>query len=73
MDRSQKLHQEISIVAYEIYEKRGAYGLELENWLEAERIVIERFSDQASSKVSGKTSSSKKGRTVKMRKTEKNA
>lgn len=45
MDRSQELHQEISRVAYEIYEKRGAYGLELEDWLEAERIVMEIFPD----------------------------
>jgi len=45
MDRSQELHQEISRVAYEIYERRGAYGLELEDWMEAERIVMERFPD----------------------------
>lgn len=37
------LHEEIRKVAYELYEKSGRTGgRELENWLEAERIVMAR-------------------------------
>ena len=37
------VHEEISKVAYELYEKSGcAEGQELENWLEAERMILER-------------------------------
>jgi hypothetical protein len=41
------LKEEISIVAYEIYKKRGTPGQEEEDWLEAERIVLERLSVQS--------------------------
>ncbi len=37
------LHNEIKKVAYELYEKRGkAEGYDLDDWLEAEGIVIAR-------------------------------
>lgn len=39
------LHNEISKVARELYEKSGRIeGRDLENWLEAEKIVMERYS-----------------------------
>jgi hypothetical protein len=38
------LHEEISKVAYELYEKGGRlYSSDLDNWLEAERIVKTRY------------------------------
>jgi hypothetical protein len=38
------LHEEISKVAYELYEKGGRlYGSDLDNWLEAERIIRTRY------------------------------
>lgn len=41
------LHEEIRKVAYELYEKSGCRGgRELENWLEAERIVMARRAQQ---------------------------
>lgn len=49
------LHDEIAKVAYELYEKSGRIeGRDLDNWLEAERIVMERY------KVKGKKASAKK-------------
>ena len=42
MDKDRKICEEIERVAYEIYEKRGIPGREVENWLEAEKIVLER-------------------------------
>ena len=48
MDKKKDINDEIARVAYEIYEKRGrAYGHELEDWLEAERIVMERHQRHA--------------------------
>ncbi len=39
-----KLHEEIETIAYEIWEKSGGvHSRELEHWLEAERIVNERY------------------------------
>ncbi|MEW6571005.1 MAG: DUF2934 domain-containing protein [Nitrospirota bacterium] len=41
------LHDEISKVAYELYEKSGRMdGRDLQNWLEAERIVMARYKEQ---------------------------
>ncbi len=37
------LHDEISKVAYELYEKSGKIGRDLETWLEAEKIVMARY------------------------------
>ncbi len=39
----QELHEEIKIAAYELYEQRGmAHGYDLNDWLQAERMVIEK-------------------------------
>ena len=66
MDIKQDLKEEIARVAYEIYEQMGISGLEVENWLEAERIVLERLSVRESSKAAKKlVPSSKKGGTKK--------
>lgn len=41
------LHEEISKVAYELYLRRGCvHGHDLDDWLEAERIVLARHSGQ---------------------------
>ena len=43
MDKKKGIHDEIARVAHELYEKRArAHGHELEDWLEAERIVMEK-------------------------------
>jgi len=48
MDKKKDIYDEIARVAYELYEKRGkAHGYELEDWLEAERIVMERHERHA--------------------------
>jgi len=60
MDNKQDLKEEIAKVAYEIYEQRGIPGLEVENWLEAERIVLERLSVWEFSKTAKKLVPSKK-------------
>lgn len=44
------LHEEIRKVAYELYEKNGRRGgRELENWLEAEKIVMARHAHKEKS------------------------
>jgi hypothetical protein len=41
------LNSEIEELAYELFEKSGRIeGRDLDNWLEAERIVIERYPSQ---------------------------
>jgi len=66
MDSKKDLKEEIARVAYEIYEQRGTPGLEEENWLEAERIVLERLPLRKSSKTAKKVvPSRKKGGTTK--------
>lgn len=41
------MHGEIAGVAYELYEKKGrAEGMDLENWCEAERIVMARHAEK---------------------------
>ena len=48
MSQKKNIHDEIARVAYELYEKRGrAHGHELEDWSEAERIVMERHERHA--------------------------
>lgn len=37
------LREEISKLAYELYEKSGRAGRDLENWLEAEKIVMAKY------------------------------
>jgi uncharacterized protein YqgQ len=47
MDDIENLSIEIVRVAYELYEKRGmAHGHDLEDWLEAERIVLKRHAEE---------------------------
>ena len=66
MDSKQDLKEEIARVAYEIYEQMGISGREVENWLEAERIVLERLSIRKPSKAVKKlVPSRKKGGTTK--------
>ncbi|MBU1184341.1 MAG: DUF2934 domain-containing protein [Proteobacteria bacterium] len=50
MDRSKEFNEEISLVAYLLYERRGTHGFELEDWFEAERIVMERIMGQEPAK-----------------------
>ncbi len=69
MDSKQDLKEEIARVAYEIYEQAGISGWEVENWLEAERIVLERLSVRESSEAAKKLVSSKeRSGTVKKKK-----
>lgn len=43
MGKEEHSYDEICKVAYDLYEKRGRiYGYELQDWLEAEKIVMER-------------------------------
>jgi hypothetical protein len=66
MNSKQDLKEEIAKVAYEIFIQTGVYGLEVENWLQAERIVLERLSVQEPSKEARKlVPSRKKGGTKK--------
>ncbi len=66
MDSKQDLKEEIARVAYEIYEQRGIPGMEMENWLEAERMVLEKLPARSSSKTPKKlVLSDKKSRTTK--------
>ncbi|MGE5893268.1 MAG: DUF2934 domain-containing protein [bacterium] len=49
MQKKKGLHDEIARVAHELYEKRGRIrGHELEDWLDAEKIVMEKHERHAS-------------------------
>jgi len=38
------LYDEVAKIAYDLHEKRGrVHGYHLDDWLEAERIVLERY------------------------------
>ena len=50
MDKNKEFNEEISLVAFLLFEKRGTHGFELEDWLEAERIVTERIMGQEPAK-----------------------
>lgn len=44
------LHQRIAEKAYELYHKRGeSHGQDLDDWLEAERLVLSEIGSQAHS------------------------
>ena len=59
-----ELYEEIARVAYEIYEKSGYIeGRDLDNWLEAERIVKARLAEEKQK--SEKKSSTKAKKTPK--------
>ncbi len=46
MDRHENIGQEIAKAAYELWEKSGCLpGREIENWLEAERIVTVKYAE----------------------------
>ncbi len=48
MKKKTATHDEISRVAHELYEKRGrAHGHESEDWLEAEKLVMEQHERHA--------------------------
>ena len=54
-----KWYDEIAKLARELYEKSGRIeGRDLDNWLEAERIVMERYKEQEM--LEGQSSSSNK-------------
>lgn len=60
-----ELYEEIARVAYELYEKSGyVEGRDLDNWLEAERIVKARLAEEEKKK-SGKKSATKARKTTK--------
>ena len=62
MDSKQDLKEEIARLAYEIYEQKGISSMEVENWLEAERIVLERLSVREPTKAAKKLVPSRKKR-----------
>ncbi len=48
MKRKKGMHDEIARVAYELYEKKGmVHGHDLGDWLEAEKIVMEKHERHA--------------------------
>jgi hypothetical protein len=48
----QELRERIAQRAYELYEKRGqTHGGDLEDWLEAERLVLAQLKDDRHSKI----------------------
>jgi hypothetical protein len=58
------LYNEIAKVAYDLHEKRGRkHGHDMEDWLEAERIILTRYEkgpEKARSKRSSKDTTKKK-------------
>jgi len=51
MDEGKNVFEEVARVAYELYEKRGGiHGYDVEDWVEAQEIVIERHAKRAESK-----------------------
>ena len=62
-----KWYDEIAKLARELYEKSGSIeGRDLDNWLEAERIVMERYKEQEM--LEGNSSSSNKKQSKKSNK-----
>jgi hypothetical protein len=60
-----KWYDEIAKLARELYEKSGRVeGRDLDNWIEAERIVMERYKEQE--RLEEESSSSKKKKTKKI-------
>jgi len=56
------LYDEIAKVAYDLHKKRGrVHGYDLDDWLEAERIVLERYAkrNEKKTKEPSKTKSQK--------------
>ncbi len=45
------LYDEVAKIAYNLHEKRGkVHGYDLDDWLEAERIVLERYAKRIEKK-----------------------
>jgi len=60
MEKKGKLLNEIACLAYDLYERRGrAHGFALQDWLEAERIVMERYSGEIEREAAAITSGRK--------------
>lgn len=56
-----KWYDEIAKIARELYEKSGRMeGRDLDNWLEAERIVMERYREQEMLEAESSSSTKKK-------------
>ena len=56
-----KWYDEIARIARELYEKGGRIeGRDLDNWLEAERIVMERYKEQERLEAESSSSTEKK-------------
>ena len=63
MTQKKNLHDEIVEVAYTLFENSGRlYGYDLENWLEAEKIVMEMHAKEMASEAK-KTSKTKTKKT----------
>jgi len=61
-----KWHDEIARIARKLYEKSGRVeGRDLDNWLEAERIVMERYKEQEKLDTEMAGHEGKRGRTLK--------
>ena len=61
MDIQKNIGQEIEKAAYELWEKGGCLtGREIENWLEAERIVTLRFAEKSTPKKKSQSASFEK-------------
>jgi hypothetical protein len=61
-----KLYEEIARVAFELYEKRGkGEGLQLSDWLEAERIVMARHEKKKENEQGGVKAAKRKTATRK--------
>lgn len=51
MDQKKNLHDEIAVVAYTLFENSGRlHGYDLENWLEAEKLVMAAHADAMAGK-----------------------
>lgn len=61
MPQKNNFFDEIAKVAYELFENSGRmYGCELENWLAAEKIVMERYSREREEDANSTGSTKKK-------------
>jgi hypothetical protein len=55
MKTKEQLEEEIRRLAYQLYEKSGRIpGKEVENWLEAERIILSKYAEEMGGKEESK-------------------
>jgi hypothetical protein len=72
MSQEKNIQDEIAKVAYELFENSGRmYGCELENWLAAEKIVMERKAGEKEQGANSIGSAKEKTASVKKTKTSK--